>query len=181
MDETAEKKWYVLRVQSGKEDRVKATLARRLQAAGLEEYVSRILVPTQAFTEIRGGKRRVVERRTYPGYIMVEMAINDDTWFLVQETPGISDFVGSSSSPVPLRQYEVDKLLGEVESKGEEEPKLEVDFKVGDTIKIREGPFQNFEGNVDELVLNRGLVRVTVVIFGRPTQVELEYWQVEPI
>jgi transcriptional antiterminator NusG len=180
MTDTSEKKWYVLRVQSGKEELVKATLEKRLRAADLERYVSRILVPSQAFTEIRGGKRRVVERRTYPGYIMVEMAVNEDTWFLVRETPGISDFLGSASTPVPLGSHEVEKLLGEAEKK-EEQPKLKVDFKVGETVKIKEGPFQNFEGTVEELILVKGLVKVTVIIFGRPTQVELEYWQVEPI
>jgi len=174
------KNWYVLRVQSGKEEQVKETLEKRVKMAGMEESISHVLVPSEQISEIRSGKRRVTERKIYPGYIMVEMELNDSTWYLIRETPGIGDILGSSSRPVPMKQHEVDKILGEAESK-EAKPKLKIDFRAGESVKIKEGPFENFDGVVQEVIPSKGLVKVVVTIFGRPTPVELEYWQVESI
>jgi len=172
--------WYVLRVQSNREKQVKESLEKKARIAGLEDRIGEIIVPSEQVTEIRSGKKRVTERKIYPGYIMVRMELDDDTWFLVRETPGIGDFVGAHLKPVPMKQREVDKMLGQLEQESEE-PKLKIDFKVGDTVKIKEGPFENFDGVVEEVNPSKGLVRVVVTIFGRSTRVELEYWKLEAV
>ena len=177
-----ERHWYVLRVQSNKEDTVRESLEKRIKTAGLEGQITQVLVPTEKVSEIKGGKKRVSQRKIYPGYVIVEMALNDDTWYLVRETPGIGDFVGGApnTKPVPMPQYEVDKILGEAERETEQ-PKLKIEFREGDAVKITEGPFENFSGVVQEVVPSKGVVKVEVTIFGRPTPVELEYWQIESI
>ncbi|HUW55251.1 MAG TPA: transcription termination/antitermination protein NusG [Planctomycetota bacterium] len=174
--------WYVLRVQSNKEDAVRESLEKRIKTAGLEDQIVSVLVPTEKVSEIKSGKKRVTQRKIYPGYVMVEMVLNDDTWYLVRDTPGIGDFVGGApnTKPVPMPQYEVDKILGEAE-KETEQPKLRIEFGEGEAVKITEGPFENFSGVVQEVIPAKGLVKVEVTIFGRPTPVELEYWQVESI
>jgi len=178
--------WYVLRAQSGKEEQIKENLERRIRARGMENIVQRILVPSENVSEIRAGTKRVTERRIYPGYIMAEIDVDesgrvpDNVWFLIRETPGVGDFVGGQKHPMPMTQREVDKVLGEAERK-EETPRLKIDFKVGDSVKIKEGPFENFDGIVKEVQPAKGLVNVVVTIFGRATPVELEYWQVESI
>ena len=179
-----EKHWYVLRVQSNKEDAVKESLERRVQAAGLAEQITRVLVPIEKITEMKGGKKRVAERKIYPGYVMVEMIFNDDTWYLLRETPGIGDFVGAApgAKPQPMPQHDVDKMLGDaVAAKETEQPKIKIDFREGEAVKITEGTFENFNGVVKEVNRSKGLVKVEVTIFGRPTPVELEYWKVEAI
>ncbi len=182
---TGEKHWYVLRVQSNKEDSVKESLERRVQAAGLGDQITRVLVPTEKVTEIKSGKKRVSERKIYPGYVMVEMAFNDDTWYLLRETPGIGDFVGGgpSTRPQPMSQTDVDKMLGDAAAavEGAEAPRIKIDFREGEAVKITEGPFENFSGIVKEVNQSKGQVKVEVTIFGRPTPVELEYWQIEAI
>ena len=181
----AEKHWYVLRVQSNKEDSVKESLERRVQAAGLQEQICRVLVPVEKVTEIKSGKKRVAERKIYPGYVMVEMIFNDETWYLLRETPGIGDFVGAApgAKPQPMPQHDVDKMLGDaVAAETEtEQPKIKIDFREGDAVKITEGTFENFSGTVKEVNRSKGLVKVEVTIFGRPTPVELEYWKLETI
>jgi transcription termination/antitermination protein NusG len=178
-------RWYVLRVQSNKEDSVKESLERRVQAAGLADQITRVLVPVEKVTEIKGGKKRVTERKIYPGYVMVEMIFNDETWYLLRETPGIGDFVGSApgAKPQPMPQHDVDKMLGDAVAaeKETEQPKIKIDFREGDAVKITEGTFENFAGVVKEVNRWKGLVKVEVTIFGRPTPVELEYWKLEAI
>ena len=180
------KKWYVLRVQSGREDSVKESLTKRVQALKLEEMIDRVIVPTERVSEIKGGKRRVAERKLYPGYIMVEMEtdqngrIPEEVWFAIKETPGIGDFVSSRSKPIPMKDHEVDRLLKSMEEK-EEKPKIKIGFRAGDNVRIKEGPFENFDGYVEEVNPAKGLVKVVVTIFGRATQIELEYWQIEAI
>ena len=172
--------WYVLRVQSNREDQVRESLEKRVKMAGLDDRIAQIIVPSEHVTEIRAGKKRVTERKIYPGYMMVQMDMDDDTWFLVRETPGIGDFVGAHLKPVPMTAREVDKMLGQL-ARQDEEPKLKIDFKVGDTVKIKEGPFENFDGVVEEVIPAKGLVRTVVTIFGRATRVELEYWKLEAV
>jgi transcriptional antiterminator NusG len=172
--------WYVLRVQSNREGKVRDTLEKRVKMAGLEDRIAQIIVPSEQVTEIRSGKKRVSERKIYPGYIMAQMDMDEDAWFLVRETPGIGDFVGAHLKPVPMSDREVEKMLGQMEEK-DEEPKLKIDFKVGDTVKIKEGPFENFDGVVEEVIPSKGLVRAVVTIFGRATRVELEYWKLEAV
>jgi len=176
-----EKCWYVVKVQSGREDTIKEGLLKRVKMEGLEEYFGEIIVPSEKVSEIKAGKKKVTERKFYPGYMMVNMAITDKTWYLVRSIPGVGDFVGGASGPTPMEQHEVDKMLGQAASKEEQGPRLKISFEKGETVKIKEGPFENFEGSVDEVLEGKGLVRVMVEIFGRPTPVELEYWQVERV
>ena len=182
-DGSPEKAWYVIKVQSGREDSIKEGLLKRVKMEGLEDHFGEIIVPSEKVSEIKGGKKRVTERKFYPGYIMVQMAITEKTWYLVRGIPGIGDFVGGGrgQTPAPMTQKEVDKMLGQVSAKTDEQPRLKISFEKGETVKIKEGPFENFEGTVDEVLEGKGLVRVMVEIFGRPTPVELEYWQVEAV
>ncbi len=178
------KNWYVVRVQSSKEDQVREALERRVRADDLEEVVCRVLVPSERISEIRGGQKRVRERKIYPGYIMVEVEtgegelIPEPAWFAIRETPGIGDFLGDGTRPIAMSSRDVDKMLGEAEQK-EQAPKLKIGFSVDEAVRIKEGPFENFEGTVEEVSAPKGTVKVVVTIFGRPTPVELEYWQVE--
>jgi transcription termination/antitermination protein NusG len=180
------KSWFVLRVQSGREGTAKEALERRVKTQGMENVVGRIVVPSERVSEIRGGEKRVRERKIYPGYIMVEIetaedgSISNDAWFLVRETPGVGDFLGTRDKPSPMTSDEVAKILGEVGRK-EEAPKLQIGFQEGARVRIKEGHFENFEGVVDSVQPTRGIVKVVVTIFGRPTAVELEYWKIEPV
>ena len=180
------KKWFVLRVQSNKEDQVREALDRRVQSRHLGEVIIRVLVPSERVSEIRSGQKRVRERKIYPGYIMVEIDTGEDdkipeaAWFTIRETGGIGDFLGDRTGPTPMAKRDVDKILGEAEHK-EEAPKLKIGFSGGEAVRIKEGPFENFEGSVEDVSPARGTVKVIVTIFGRPTPVELEYWQVERI
>ena len=174
------KEWYVIRVQSGREEKVRKGLEGRIKAAGAEEIISTVLVPTETVSEIKGGKKRVSKKKIFPGYIMVEMANTDEALYLIRETPGVGDFVGAHMRPTPMEPHEVARLLGDMERQ-DEAPKLKINFQKGESVKIKEGPFENFDGVVDEVYPDKGLVRVVVTIFSRPTPVELEYWQVEPI
>ena len=172
------KQWYVLRVQTNREEAVRESLLTRVRAAGMDDHIEAILVPTEKVSEIKGGKRAISERKIYPGYLFVEMELNEETLALVKNCPGIGDFLGASGIAVPLSEKEVEKVTAEAESK-EDTPTLKIDLEPGDNIKIIEGAFKNFDGTVDEVLGDKGLVRVVVTIFGRPTPVELEYWQVE--
>ncbi len=171
--------WYVLKVQSSREDTIRDALERRVKIQGLEKYFGRIVVPTEKITEIRNNKKRVVERKSYPGYIMVEMELNERTWFVVRETPGVGDFVGAHGQPSPMREDEVNKMLGQETAKDEKPAPVRIHVERGDRVKIKDGPFENFEGTVEEVIEQRGLVKVMLIIFNRPTPVDLEYWQVE--
>ena len=172
--------WYVLKVQSSREDTIRDALERRVKIQGLQRFFGRIVVPTEKITEIRNNKKRTVERKTYPGYIMVEMELNEKTWFTVRETPGVGDFVGAHGTPTKMTSVEVNQMLNEQEQGSSAElPKVKIDVERGDRVKIKDGPFENFEGTVEEVIETRGLVKVMLIIFNRPTPVDLEYWQVE--
>jgi transcription termination/antitermination protein NusG len=172
---------YVLKVQSSREDTIRDALERRVKIQGLQRYFNRIVVPTEKTTEIRNNKKKIVERKTYPGYIMVEMELNEKTWFVVRETPGVGDFVGAHGTPTKMTETEVNQMLGQETAKTEEAPRVRIDVERGDRVKIKDGPFENFEGTVEEVIEARGLVKVMLIIFNRPTPVDLEYWQVERI
>jgi transcriptional antiterminator NusG len=173
--------WYVLKVQSGREDTIRDALERRVKIQGLQRFFGRIVVPTEKITEIRNNKKRVVERKSYPGYIMVEMELNEKTWFTVRETPGVGDFVGAHGTPTKMTTDEVNKMLGQQAEVAEKPPQVKIDVERGDRVKIKDGPFENFEGTVEEVTEARGLVKVNLIIFNRQTPVDLEYWQVERI
>lgn len=179
--------WYVLKVQSSREDRISEALQRRVKIQGLERYFGvtpegkpRIVVPTEKITEIRNNKKRIVERKTYPGYIMVQMELNEKTWFLIRETPGVGDFVGAHGTPTKMTETEVNQMLNHQEEQTTaKSPTVRIDVERGDRVKIKEGSFENFEGTVEEVIEGRGLVKVMLIIFNRPTPVDLEYWQLE--
>ena len=173
--------WYILKVQSNREDSIREGLLRRVAIAGLEEYFGDVIVPTEKVTEFKGGKKRVSKRKLYPGYLVVNMEINDDTWFLVRETPGIGDFTGAAGHPTPMLPHEVSRILVKQEEKTDKAPKLKIAFNPGDQVKINEGTFENFEGEVEAIDETNGRVTVMINIFGRSTPVELEYWQVETV
>jgi transcriptional antiterminator NusG len=174
--------WYVLKVQSNRENSIRDAIVRRLKIAGIEDRVAEVVVPTEKVTEMKGGKKRVMERKFYPGYIMCRMIMDQETWFTIRETPGVGDFVGAGGKPVAMTPDDVARMLGRKEKAAEEkQPRLQINFEKGDRVKIKEGAFENFEGSVDEVIESKGLVRVIVNVFNRPTPVELEYWQVEPV
>ncbi len=180
-DKSDKMDWYILKVQSNREDSIRDGLMRRVAIAGLGFYFDEIIVPTEKVTEFKGGKKKVIKRKLYPGYLVVHMEINDDTWFLVRETPGIGDFTGAAGRPSPMLPHEVSRIVAKQEEKSEKAPKLKIAFKTGDRVKIKEGTFENFEGEVDAIDETNGRVTVMINIFGRSTPVELEYWQIEAI
>ncbi len=173
-------KWYVLHTQTGVESKVKASLESRAEIAGLRHLIHQILIPTEKVSEVKEGKKRISERKFFPGYILVQMELTDDSWYLVKNTPGISGFVGSGKTPIPLSEEEVNQILRQQEEKTSK-PKPKVEFSAGESVRVKEGAFANFNGTIEEINPNRGKLKVMVTIFGRQTPVELEYWQVEKI
>jgi transcriptional antiterminator NusG len=179
--------WYVLRVASNKEGQVREALDRKVKIEQLEERVGRILVPTQKEKRLRGGTARVYQRKLYPGYVFVEMAtepdgsIPEDVWFMIKETTGVGDFIGSGGKPSPMPMYDVEKMLAATLVPEDTPALANLNFQKGDRVKVREGPFENFEGVVDEINTQKGTVKVIVTIFGRATPIEIEYWQVEQL
>ncbi len=175
--------WFVLRVASNKENSVQRTLLRKIQIEGMEHWVGRIMVPTEKVKSVKAGKNRITETKLYPGYVFVEMRleldgrINQDVFFLIKETDGVGDFVGTSGKPAPMARHEVEKMLFD-SKKPEEAPQVKMEFVKGDKVTIMEGPFQSYEGEIDDVFPEKGLVRVLVTIFGRQAPIELEYWQV---
>lgn len=183
-EQSADKEWYILKVQSNREKSICSNLLRRVKMAGLEDYFGEILVPTEDLVEYKNGKKKVTKQKLYPGYIVVHMAINDDTWFLVRETGGIGDFTGAGGKPVPMLPHEVDRIVKKTRKPDEgeqEEVKTNIRFKIGDHVRITEGTFENFEGDVEVIDETNGRVTVMINIFGRTTPVEMEHWQMEPV
>lgn len=171
------RKWYVIRVQTGREDHVKKAIERLKAARNLGGQIGEIIVPSEKRTEIKGGRRQVRQHKLFPGYVIVSMELSNDTWFAIRETPGVGDFLGLKD-PIPLQDHEVEKLLKSIKA-AEEKPKVKVSFQLGDIVRVKNGPFENFEGSVEDINERKGLVKVSFVIFGRPTNVDLEYWQLE--
>ena len=175
--------WFVLRVASNKENYVRDTLQKKVQIEQLEVAVGRIMVPTEKTRTLKGGKARITETKLYPGYIFVEMQLDpagripQDVFFLIKETTGVGDFVGTAGRPTPMSPGEVEKMLFDSRMP-EEDPTVKLEFEKGDNVTINEGPFESYEGTVDEVLPEKGLVRVLVTIFGRQAPVELEYWRI---
>jgi transcriptional antiterminator NusG len=173
--------WYILKVQSNREDSISETLKRRIMLQGMEKWFGEVVVPKEQVTDFKGGKKRVVSRKLYPGYILVQMILNDETWYLVRETGGIGDFTGSAGRPSPMLPQDVAKLLHKEEEQTAEAPRLKINFRKGDRVKINEGTFENFEGEVEQIDEANGRVTVMLSIFGRSTPVDIEYWQIESV
>lgn len=180
-------KWYVLRVASNKEDQVCEALLRKVKIEGLEDRVARILVPTIKEKRMRAGVLKIVERKLYPGYVFVEMACEEDgsvaenVWFLIKETTGVGDFIGSDGKPTSMPEHDVVQMLAATQA-SEEEPGLSgLNIKPGDQVKITDGAFESYEGEVESVDERRGMVNVMVSIFGRTTPIEVGYWQLEKV
>jgi transcriptional antiterminator NusG len=170
--------WYIIHTYSGFEKKVAETLKSRVEAAGLRDQFGEVMIPTEDVIELRAGKRVVTPRLFYPGYVLVEMKMNNDTWHMVRSTPRVTGFVGSGQMPAPLTPEEVDRILHRVEVAAEH-PKPRLTFDKGENVKITDGPFKDFTGMVDEINDDRSTLRVMVTIFGRATPVELDFYQVE--
>ncbi len=179
--------WYVLRVASNKEEQVREALERKVRIEGLEDRIGRILVPMVKEKSIRRGQARVVQRKLYAGYVFVEMATEEDgsipenVWFLVKETTGVGDFIQSDGRPTPMKEIEIERMLAAVTQTEEEASLSGIRFKPGDRVKIREGPFENFEGDVEAIDEQKGMVTVLLTIFGRESPVDVEYWNLESL
>ena len=178
--------WYILKVQVNRENSICDNLKRQVKIAGMDAFFGDVLVPTEDVREFtKAGKQRVVKRKLYPGYIVVKMKVNDDSWFLVRETDGIGDFTGAAGRPVPLTPEEIARIIAaarpaKVES-GEETIKTAIPFKVDDRVRVKEGYFQNYEGEVSNVDERNGRITVLINIFGRPNPVELDHWHVEKV
>ena len=179
-------KWYVLRVAANKEMQVKEALTQKVNKECLTDIVGRIEVPVEQVRRIRGSRQTVHKRKLYPGYVFMEMEpaedgrVQEKAWFMIKETSGVGDFIGTEGVPTPMRDTDVAKMLLEAE-KPEESPNIKVEFAKGDVVKIREGAFENFEGTVESIDPERGIVQVIVTIFGRSTPLDIEYWQIEKV
>ena len=173
------KRWYVVHVYSGMEKSVHKALIERIERAGLQTSFGQILVPSEEVVEVKGGQKSITERRIFPGYVLVEMDLTDETWHLVKNTNRVTGFLGGSGNrPTPISEKEVEKILSQMEE-GVEKPRPKILFEVGEMVRVKEGPFADFNGNVEEVNYEKSKVRVSVTIFGRATPVELDFSQVE--
>ncbi|MFQ5813308.1 MAG: transcription termination/antitermination protein NusG [Anaerolineae bacterium] len=168
--------WYVIHSYSGYENKVKTNLEQRIESMGMQDKIFQVVVPTEEEIEVRDGQRRITEKKIFPGYILVEMLMTDDSWYAVRNTPGVTGFVGMGKKPAPLRPEEVQRIMKRME---EEAPKIKVTFRPGQRVRIVDGPFTDFVGSVDDLDMDKSKVRVLVSFFGRDTPVELDFLQVE--
>jgi len=179
-DESSPKKWFIIHTYSGFEQKVKESLQSRAEAFGFADKIGNILIPTEEVVEMRGGKKVTSKRLVYPGYVLVEMEMNDELWHAVKNTPRVTGFVGGGNAPVPLSADEVNSILYR-QASAAERPRPKMTFEKNDSVRIVDGPFANFSGKVDEVNPERGTLRVMVTIFGRATPVELEFLQVEKV
>ncbi len=174
--EVDDRAWYVVHCYSGYENKVRHNLEQRIETMGMKDKIFDVVVPTEEEIEVKEGKRRTVERRVFPGYILVNMILSEESWYVVRNTPGVTGFVGMGNQPTPLRPEEVAQILKRMEA---EAPRIKVTFKPGERVRIVDGPFNDFRGTVDEIDMERAKVRVMVNFFGRETPVELDFLQVE--
>jgi transcriptional antiterminator NusG len=173
-----ERRWYVIHTYSGYEDAVASNLKQRIESLGMEDKIFNVLVPKERKIKIRGGKKEIVEEKIYPGYVFVEMIVTDDSWYVVRNTPNVTGFVGSGITPIPVSDEEMQKLLKRIEVK---EPQYKIEIKIGDLVKIIDGPFKDFDGKVAEVDEERGKVKVLINMFGRDTPVELDSLQIKKL
>lgn len=171
------KKWYVVHTQTGQEDHVKKYLETKDKGSNVQNLISQILIPTEQVSEVKDGKKKISSRKFFPGYILVEMELTDNGWYLIKNAPGVTGFIGSATRPFTLKSEEVKNLLKQAEER-KAKPIPKVTFEIGEGVRIVEGPFTNFNGTIEEVNPNKGKLKVVVSIFGRATPVELEYWQV---
>ena len=173
-----EKNWYVIHTYSGYEEAVAKNLRQRIESLGMEDKIFNVIVPKEKKIKIKNGKRQVIEEKVYPGYVLVEMIVTDDSWYIVRNTPNVTGFVGAGTTPIPVSKEEIENLKKRMEVK---EPQYKIEVKIGDLIKITDGPFKDFEGKVSETDEERGKVKVLVNMFGRDTPVELDSLQIKKL
>ena len=169
--------WFVVHAYSGHEDKVKKNLEKRIESMDMHDQILEVFVPMEDEIEIKDGKRRHVQKRIYPGYILVKMIMSDESWYVVRNTPGVTSFVGSGNQPVPLQESELKSILKQVK----QEPTIRVEFQLGESVRVVDGPFADFLGKVDEINPEKGKLKVLVNMFGRETPVELDLLQVEKV
>lgn len=173
-----EKQWFVIHTYAGYENKVKDNLEKRAESMHMEDHIFRVIVPMEDEIQIKDGRKKVVQRKVFPGYVLVEMILTDHSWYVVRNTSGVTGFVGAGNKPVPLQEEEINAIL---EQMGVIEGHVKIQFSVGESVRVKEGPFENFIGVVDELFPDKGKLKVSVSMFGRETPVELEFYQVEKI
>lgn len=173
-----EKDWFVIHTYSGYENKVKANLEKRVESMNMGDKIFRVIVPMEDEIQIKDGKRKIIKRKIYPGYVMVEMMLTDDSWYVVRNTPGVTGFVGAGNKPIPLQEDEVEQILLTM---GVEQPRPRIDVTVGENVRVISGPFENFIGSIEEIQPEKGKLRVLVSMFGRETPIELDYSQIEKI
>ncbi|MDX9871796.1 MAG: transcription termination/antitermination protein NusG [Clostridia bacterium] len=171
-----EKNWFVIHTYSGYENKVKANLEKRVESMNVGDKIFRILVPMEDEIEIKNGKRKIAKRKVFPGYVLVEMTMTDESWYVVRNTPGVTGFVGTGSKPIPLHETEVKHILKHM---GLEEARPKISFQIGESVRVISGPFQNFIGAVEEIYPDKGKMKVLVAMFGRETPVELDFSQAQ--
>lgn len=169
--------WYIIQVAGGMEDKLKEKIEKKVQKDKMSDQIKQILVPKEKVKEVKKGEERVIEKKLLPGYLLVDMNLDENTWTYMKKLGGVSNFVGNVK-PQSISDEEVQKFIKKQQV---EEPKLKVEFKKGDTVRIKQGPFENIEGSVEELIPEKGMVRVVAIVFGRPTSIEIEHWQLEKI
>jgi transcriptional antiterminator NusG len=171
--------WYVVHTYSGYENKIKVDLTKRVESMNMQDKIFQIIIPEEQEVEYKGGKKKVTTKRVFPGYVIVNMIMNEDSWYVVHHTPGVTGFVGSGTKPIPLQDAEINKILTQMGLLGKK-PRI-INIEIGENIRVNSGPFENFEGVVKELLLDRGKVRVNISMFGRETPVELDYEQINKI
>ena len=174
------KQWYVIHTQTGYEDKVRKSLEAKIKAGLGGGGISQVLVPIEQVSEIKGGKKKISERKFFPGYILVEMELTDDSWYLIKSIPGVTGFVGAGARPLPLKEDEIDTILKQAKE-AKEKPTPKVTFEKGEAVRVTDGPFTNFNGTIEDTNVAKGKIKVMISIFGRATPVELETWQVEKV
>lgn len=177
-DDAPPKRWYVVHTYSGYENKVKANLEKRIETMEKEDKIFRVVVPIEEEMEIKDGKRKITKRKVFPGYVLVEMIMSDDSWYVVRNTPGVTGFVGSGSKPIPLQPAEVRSILRQM---GVDEPRPKVAYSLGESVRVTAGPFEGFVGVIREIFPDKGKLRVFVSMFGRDTPIELDFSQVEKL
>jgi transcriptional antiterminator NusG len=170
------REWYVLHTYSGYEDNVARNLRQRIESMGMDDKIFQVIVPREKKIRVRNGKRRTIDERLFPGYVIVEMIVTEDSWYVVRNTPNVTGFVGSGVTPTPVSKEEIDRLLSRM---GDDEPKYKIDVVEGDSVRIMDGPFKEFEGKISDVNDSKGTVKVLVNVFGRETPVELDFLQIK--
>ncbi len=180
MDSIEARRWYIVQTYAGYENRVKANLEQRIATMGMEDSIFGVLVPVEERVSIKEGKSKKVTRKLFPSYVLVEMRLNDQSWYVVRHTPGVTGFVGSGNHPIPLTEKEVKEIMGKV-GKDQVKPKIEINFRLGDVVKVKSGPFEGQVGPVVEISPEKGKVKFSVTVFGRETSVETDYTELEKL